>query len=69
MYPNPANDVIFFSNDADLIEIYDLSGKRLMDVEQVKSNQSTSITGLDSGYYLVKIINQNNIETKKLIIH
>ena len=69
MYPNPANDSIFFSNDADLIEIYDLSGKRLMDIEQVKSNQSISISGLDSGYYLVKIINQNNIETKKLIIH
>jgi Secretion system C-terminal sorting domain len=73
VFPNPVIDKISFELTKSLkdkkIEIYDLKG-RLMDDFQIEK----SVTILDyrhkfiSGVYLMKIINENNVEFRRLVI-
>lgn len=61
MYPNPANDLVFFSKFGNYT-LYDLSGR----IVQQKENAATmSTSNLSTGIYLVK--NENGISQKLII--
>ncbi|WP_395057122.1 T9SS type A sorting domain-containing protein [Flavobacterium sp.] len=73
-YPNPAKDFVILENDKNnLIQeilVTDMSGKV---VENLKPNnnytkQELKFNNLSSGIYLLKIVSQNSIFTKKIII-
>jgi hypothetical protein len=75
VYPNPASDVVAIqlnhltANNITL-ELYDLTGK-LLQTSQIL--QGSTITYFDTrtlyeGTYLVKIIDNGNVVTKKIVV-
>jgi hypothetical protein len=68
IYPNPASDYIKFqglSTDTD-VEIFSITGKRVLK-SKIKKNAPLYLD-LNSGVYLVRIFDESNMITKKLII-
>jgi uncharacterized repeat protein (TIGR01451 family) len=75
IYPNPANSYfqIELNNSNEKlknVEIIDVLGKIIKNVDQPNTNQQTiNVSDLSKGIYFVKILLENNlIKTKKLII-
>lgn len=68
VYPNPANsgDFIYTSGNVQSIELYDLSGKLI----STTSNSYFSTTGIKSGMYIARLIDQNGkVSSQKLAIN
>ncbi len=65
--PNPSVDFITINKDADLIEIYDVAGKKLLSFNNIIENQQLDINQLQTGYYIVKVYNNESVESRKLI--
>lgn len=53
VYPNPATTEIYVSVSGDL-EIYNLSGQRVLRVEGYRAGQALSVAGLPGGVYLAR---------------
>ncbi len=72
MYPNPAEDVLYFSNLSCEYElkIYDVAGKLVKHANINTSNSFVHIEAMKSGIYFVELLNSKTRErsTKKLII-
>jgi len=70
IYPNPVNygnfNINSKNNQSFDIEIYNVFGKRVMQLNQIQ-NQNINVNSLQSGVYLIKI-NQNEVSTTKKII-
>lgn len=68
-YPNPLNgNKLFFNTNQRLkIDIYNILGKKIVSQEIDTTLNSLNLTSLSKGVYLVKISNQNQTVTKKLI--
>jgi hypothetical protein len=69
-YPNPAKDVLHIEVNDDIqfesIEIFDTSGKKVKTFNTADRN--LNISGLSSGTYSLKLLTQEGILTKKVII-
>ena len=65
--PNPSLDFISINKDADLIEIYDVTGKKLLSFNNVIENQQLNINQLQTGYYIVKVYDNEYVESRNLI--
>ena len=65
--PNPSVDFIKINKDAELIEIYDITGKILLSFNNVIGNQQLKVNQLETGYYIVKVYDNESVETRKLI--
>lgn len=65
MYPNPAKYQINFSEAMELIELFDLSGKRILMLE---NSFALNLEGLQKGMYQVKVYRENKVAQRKLII-
>jgi Secretion system C-terminal sorting domain len=67
LYPNPANDMVSFSNNSiKTITVYDINGRKVLSTE---NSASFSVKTLAQGVYIVKGISDNNVVvTKKLIV-
>lgn len=70
-YPNPANDKVTinfssFTQQNYLVEIYDLSGRKLISIKDVKDNMDIDIQGLSKGLYLVHITSDNGLSSKNI---
>ena len=68
MYPNPSDGYITFNKSIDLIEIFDITGKKIMIFENTFKNQELDISKLNSGYYIIKISDDEEVNNKKLIV-
>ena len=68
MYPNPSENIISFDKSLEVVEIFDITGKKLYTFSDVFKNQNLDISNLSSGYYIVKILYQNRFENRKLIV-
>ncbi|MCX7551007.1 T9SS type A sorting domain-containing protein [Xanthomarina sp. F2636L] len=70
MYPNPAsNNVVVSSNyEKATIEVYDMTGKQVLNRKLSFGNNSMNVSALSSGVYLARFVSNNKIDTKKLII-
>jgi len=67
IYPNPANDFINIKNArGSEIMILDLMGREQMYINCENDNQQVSISNLDSGIYLIRILNDGNTINWKL---
>jgi hypothetical protein len=62
MYPNPAKDIVNFSETV-TVELFDVTGKKVLHANQVNSIQ---LPALAKGIYMVKV---NNSEVKKLVVN
>lgn len=67
IYPNPANDEITIQSNQDIenYQLIDLTGKVIL--SQSNSN-SINVSSINPGMYLLKILSNNSITTKKVII-
>lgn len=73
LFPNPVQtDGIFFLNSKTPIEgtlsLYDTTGKEVVRSSMNGSSAQFNVQGLSSGFYILKIVTQNSIESLKLII-
>jgi hypothetical protein len=74
MYPNPTKDILNFdfnnNNIPSKINIFDINGKMILELNQFSNNSvrlSTKI--LSKGFYLVKVTSSKNEHIyKKLVI-
>ena len=67
LYPNPVNDVLTISTQEKIneIQIFDVTGKQVL---QIKNPTMTiDVSQLKSSIYILKIITDNRVSTKKLI--
>ena len=67
IYPNPVNDILSISYQGNIntVQIFDLTGKEVL---QIKNPTMTiDISQLKSSIYILKIITDNGVSTKKLI--
>ncbi len=57
VYPNPATESIYFESleEIDLLEIFDISGKRIQTFQKEEWKNGLNITGFQKGMYLVRI--------------
>lgn len=69
IYPNPANDVINLTFEADeaVVSIFSIQGQE-MSVNTVHSSEQIDTSGLVSGTYIVKVVANNNTYLQRLII-
>ncbi len=72
IYPNPATNIITINSKLDFLElnleIYDLSGKLIMNKMIFKDNLTININEIQSGIYMLKIKHNDACQIHKLII-
>lgn len=69
LFPNPANDKIYFSNTLNItqVSIYSISGSLVIVKDNMNTN-SIDISSIDPGIYFIKAISgDNNIYSQKII--
>lgn len=71
LYPNPANDLIHITSNVSKasLELFDVSGKRLISKSIHLGNNTLNISNLSAGIYITRIKTQNETETIKLIVN
>ena len=71
IYPNPTKDILHISKKNDhennLIIIYDATGREVLKIENSIGETIIDISTLKEGTYLVKYINDENIQTKLIL--
>lgn len=67
IYPNPATDVINIKTDKKInwVQLYDLSGKLLLNQKNLNSGASLNVSNLPKGIYILKINSEGQIHTQK----
>ena len=68
MYPNPTDKYISFNKSFDLVEIFDVTGKKLISFSNISKNQNLNISNINPGYYIIKITLNELSKNKNLII-
>ncbi|SHE47974.1 Por secretion system C-terminal sorting domain-containing protein [Psychroflexus salarius] len=68
IFPNPVTSKLRIRSQQTIqhIEIFDLNGKQIINVDY-QENQAINVSNLNSGLYLVKIKTKNGFVTKKLL--
>lgn len=71
VYPNPATSQVTIESTVSngQIEIFNITGKRVLSKTISLGENSLNVSSLVSGVYLARISSNGNIETKKLIIN
>ncbi len=67
LYPNPASNSFLLNKDAQSIEIFDVSGKKIMRKTQVLNRKPVNIETLSKGIYFIKVKLDSGTAIKKLI--
>lgn len=71
VYPNPACDYLnikFETAEMKYIEIYDIQNRLIQMIKTSEKIISLVVKDYSKGVYIVKIINDNNVDSKKIII-
>lgn len=64
-YPNPATDVVKFTTDVQSVQIFDLTGKSVINTKV--TGNTLDVNNLKAGMYLLKIQTKDGVTTEKLI--
>jgi len=68
LYPNPTTDVFYINTDSNAqVEVFSILGQKVLQKNIANSNNSVSVDHLKSGVYMVKVTQNGNTITKKLI--
>ncbi len=59
LYPNPVQGQLYFVQDVHNLQIYDLTGRSVKIVHEVRANYPINVSGLSRGMYIVKGSLQN----------
>ncbi|WP_405570750.1 aryl-sulfate sulfotransferase [Winogradskyella sp. Asnod2-B02-A] len=63
VYPNPTKDVLNFDVHVDFIEVYDLSGKKIL---SQTNSENINLENLPNGLYIIKLLNNDRSEFFKI---
>ena len=70
VYPNPVKNGVFYintnANAERKVTIFDVLGKQVLNT--TTSESAVNVSGLNAGVYMVKITEEGNTATKKLVI-
>lgn len=68
-YPNPVKDVLNLKSDHQIseIRIYDLTGKEIFAQNIQSSSKEITLSQLETGIYIVRIVINGKTETFKII--
>ena len=67
VYPNPATDVIYVDNaEGAQVSVFDMNGRMVNSVESASANQAIDASSLAKGMYIVRIVDGQNVTTKKV---
>lgn len=74
VYPNPANDRITVLTDihpatGNVINIYSINGALVMNSRMQSNRTDIDITALQAGMYLVEVVQGDQVDRTKLIVH
>lgn len=67
LYPNPSKTKIYITEGMDLIEIFNITGQKVLEFNSILSDTAMNISSLENGIYLVKATKNNKSITKRLI--
>ncbi|PHR69272.1 MAG: hypothetical protein COA67_11125 [Lutibacter sp.] len=71
VYPNPVNNGEFsissFNNATKQIQIFDMLGKQVYS-NVVKANENVQVSNLNTGIYILKVLEEGKTATRKLVI-
>ncbi|MFT3795170.1 T9SS type A sorting domain-containing protein [Flavobacterium sp.] len=69
MYPNPVSDALFFETQSNFlsVQLYDVTGKIIIEANNLKDKQSIDVSALAKGCYLIRIKTDTDQFTQKLI--
>ena len=67
IYPNPTKEKLYLKKEADIIEVYDLSGEIIWK-NNIKGTKEVQLPSLNPGIYIVRLITPESILATKLII-
>jgi hypothetical protein len=69
LYPNPVQNAlsIHFSGKSGILQIYDISGKLLLQKPLTENEGSVDFSGLESGIYIVNVMCDSKIFTSKIV--
>ena len=59
VYPNPVESTLFFTNDANIVQVFDITGKLV--ISEYNNISSMDVSSLDKGIYLIEM---DGVKTK-----
>ena len=69
VYPNPATTVLNVANaEGAQVSVFDMSGRMVANVESASANETISVSNLAKGMYIVRIVDGQNVTTKKVSV-
>lgn len=70
IYPNPVNDKLFINcenNKIDRLVLVDITGKVLLNKQNISGKEVINLSGFKSGMYLIQINQEQEIHTTRII--
>lgn len=69
VYPNPASTVVNVANaEGAQVSVFDMSGRMVSNIESASANEMINVSNLSKGMYIVRIVDGQNVTTKKISI-
>ena len=69
IFPNPTSNVLNVRNaENGTVEVFDILGKRLIEMKNIALEEQINVASLQAGTYLIKITNGANVQTEKFVI-
>ncbi len=70
IYPNPASNTFTIQNAENAqVSIYDILGKKILEVDQISNQQEVEISKISTGTYFVRIERNGSAIVEKLVIN
>jgi len=67
-YPNPVDEYLVIENGANaIVEIFNNTGSKVLEAELQSDRETISMQGLAKGIYIIRVLNDGNTKTQKLI--
>ena len=70
VYPNPAHDMMYVRASGEItdIEVYDLSGRRLLQMQpETEGEVQVPVAGLQAGTYMLMVRTEQEVKTTQFI--
>lgn len=69
VFPNPASTYVTVANAENAqVSVFDMSGRMVANVESASANETINVANLAKGMYIVRIVDGQNVTTKKISI-
>ena len=67
VYPNPTKDLIYFTEEASVVEVFNTIGQLMLQKRLANGIQSISLSGLNNGIYMIRFYTENGITTQLVV--